>query len=193
MRFKSCPFEVIERFVPDDGFIADLGCGTGLFTNLMAIKSKMRRIIGIDIDERKIKEAAKSLHNDLNIKFRKEDILSDNSHQLPYKCITILDVLCYFSDNKKRILLKRCYDRLGIDGMLILKDIEAKLHWKFIFTFLQEILMTKIFHFTLAEGLYFRSRSYHTALLKDIGFYVENINLSKGYPYSHILFICRKR
>ncbi|MBU6424157.1 MAG: hypothetical protein KGQ88_09005, partial [Chloroflexi bacterium] len=37
----------IEEYVPRHGFIVDLGCGDGLFANLLAETSPRRRVLGL--------------------------------------------------------------------------------------------------------------------------------------------------
>ena len=39
--------EAIERYVPAKGTIVDLGCGHGLLSNLMAMRSAATRLIGV--------------------------------------------------------------------------------------------------------------------------------------------------
>src|SRR5438309_9815275 len=43
----------VERFVPRKGFIVDLRCGHGLFACLLREAAESRRVLGIDLDERK--------------------------------------------------------------------------------------------------------------------------------------------
>src|SRR5439155_1696288 len=47
----------VERFVPRQGFIVDLGCGHGLFACLLREAAESRRVLGIDLDDRKIEVA----------------------------------------------------------------------------------------------------------------------------------------
>ena len=44
---------VVERYVPNKGFIVDLGCGHGLFACVLRESSPTRRVLGIDLDPRK--------------------------------------------------------------------------------------------------------------------------------------------
>src|SRR5438132_13301334 len=48
---------VVERYVPKKGFIVDLGCGHGLFACVLREGSPTRRVLGIDLDPRKIEVA----------------------------------------------------------------------------------------------------------------------------------------
>ena len=46
----------IERHVPLEGTIVDLGCGHGFMTNYMAICSAARRVIGIELSESRVSQ-----------------------------------------------------------------------------------------------------------------------------------------
>src|SRR5581483_2890047 len=48
---------VVERYVPKKGFVVDLGCGHGLFACVLREASPTRRVLGIDLDPRKIEVA----------------------------------------------------------------------------------------------------------------------------------------
>jgi hypothetical protein len=45
---------------------------------------------------------------------------------------------------------------------------------------------------TSAAGFYFGNRDHYINLLKESGFTVEAFDLSKGYFYPHILYVCKK-
>src|SRR3989344_8533573 len=48
IRIWDTPLELLEKMVPKNGLIADLGCGDGLVTNYLALKASTRQISGID-------------------------------------------------------------------------------------------------------------------------------------------------
>ncbi len=193
IRFETCPFGLMMRFVPERGTIVDLGCGTGIFLNLLSVDHNNRLLIGMDHDERKVKAALESVNGRKNIGFKKTE-MSDALADLPESpdCITLIDVLYYLDLSGKRELLRRCSEILGARGVLIIKDIEKNFGLKFWATFLQEFLMVKIFRLTLAGGLYFEDRGIYRTLLEETGFHVKVVDISKGYCYSHILFVCQK-
>ena len=81
----------VERFVPRNGFIVDLGCGHGLFACLLREASATRRVLGIDLDPRKIDVARSAVRDTQWLRFEVGDIVRDP----PPHCdaITIVDVL----------------------------------------------------------------------------------------------------
>lgn len=54
---------LIKRFIPEDSFVLEIGCGTGRYTEIL--KKKVRHICGIDISPNMI-EAAKKSNPDLD-------------------------------------------------------------------------------------------------------------------------------
>ena len=50
LRFLICPFRRVEAAVPKSGVVVDIGCGYGLFANLLAMRSGTRNVLGYDID-----------------------------------------------------------------------------------------------------------------------------------------------
>lgn len=192
IRFKTCPFDVIKKSIPEKDEVIDLGCGNGLFLNILRQDSNNRMFLGIDRDVSKIKIAMESLNGSKDVKFKESDITSTNFDLANTKCITLIDVLYYLNINQKRGLLKKCFNALDWNGVLIIKDIDKTLSLKFFWTFLQEFLAVKVFRFTCADGLYFENREKCLSLLRERGFIAEAFDLSKGYLYPHILYVCKK-
>jgi hypothetical protein len=78
------------------------------------------------------------------------------------------------------------------EAILVIKDIQKKLSIKYSWLYLQELIAVKLLKITEARLLNFFNADYFSGLLKDIGFEVQIVDISKNYLYPHILFICRK-
>lgn len=194
IRIKTCPFEAIQEFVPQDGTIVDMGCGTGFFLNIISLDNKRRELLGFDVDRRKINVALRSTKGRNNIKFSVADIINKEFNlPLKTKCITLIDVLYYLDFTQKRELLAKCYRALDGEGVIIIKDINKEASLKFLWTFLQEFLAVKVFHITVADGLYFEGRENSVSLLKESGFVVKTFDLNRRYFYPHILYVGKKQ
>lgn len=191
IRYAICPFDEIEQCVPKFGKIVDMGCGHGIFTNLLAMKSDKRHVVGMDINENKIKVAIPALSGRKNIEFRVGD-LEESLRVKDIKCFTLIDVLCYIPLDKKRELLKKIYNILQIDGVLIIGDIQEIPRWKYWWTLFHMATIDKLIHRSFKKNHYFLKKEDYLSLLKDIGFGVNFLDISKGYPYSHCLYICNK-
>ena len=76
IRWRLCPFQKIESLLPEEGVIIDVGCGYGLLSNLVALKSDKRNVIGIDSAEKRILIAQKTVNGRKNIEHLKDDIIA---------------------------------------------------------------------------------------------------------------------
>ena len=56
-RWWTAPFAALEREIPLSGDILEVGCGHGVFSTYMAICSRSRHVVGVDIDADKIELA----------------------------------------------------------------------------------------------------------------------------------------
>ena len=179
------PFEIIEKHVPKKGTIVDIGCGYGIFANHISKKSKDRKVIGIDLNEKRIEAAKKIFRNESNLEFICSNIT--NSKIPKTDVITAIDILHHIPDKENQEnLLKSCYFVLKNGGVLILKDLDTKPSWKFYWNKIHDFVMTK------GEPVLYNSKEEILELLKKSGFVIEKWELFKGYPYAHVLFIGKK-
>ena len=57
------PYLKVEKLVPKRGLILDLCCSHGLFTYLLEFKSKERKVLGLEINNNRIKYANIGISN----------------------------------------------------------------------------------------------------------------------------------
>jgi len=190
IRFKTCPFLAIERFIPKTGMIIDYGCGHGIFSHILSMMSADRIVYGVDASISKIEAAKKTVTQENNLKFLNNTDI--DSLIKVADCIALLDVICYFSKREQENILRRFYQHLKQGAILIIKDINKEFSLKFIWLYLQEIIAVKILKITQGSYLNFLNAGYLSNLLKDIGFEVNMVKLDKNYLYPHIAFICKK-
>lgn len=194
IRWLLCPLLRIAEYVPRDGVIVDVGCGHGLFAQLLARQSASRQIIGFDLDAAKI-ELAQQLTAESaglpNLSFRVQDV--SQASVPPAAAVTILDVFYLVPYAAQEKLLADCAAKLKSGGVIVLKEIAESPRWKFAANWLEESLMVRILKLTAGEGaFYFRSRADWQALLTRLGLQVETIAIDRGYYHSHVLYIARK-
>lgn len=192
IRCAVCPFMEIERYVPKEGKILDSGGGHGIFANLLAISSRDRHVIGMDIMQDKIRIANSTLSGRKNIEFMAGDLEKSLSVE-GVKCFILMDILCYIPLADKKKLLKKIYDKLPDNGTLIIKSIHEHPRFKYYWTLFHMATIDKLMHRSFAKNSYFLKRREYADLLKEIGFEVEFKDVSKGYPYSHCLYICVRK
>ncbi|HZR98932.1 MAG TPA: class I SAM-dependent methyltransferase [Chloroflexota bacterium] len=187
-RHWLCPLERIAAWVPPAGRILDVGCGHGLFGNLLALGAPDRQVLGVDPMASKIAVAqhvARGLPNARYAVGSAADVTDG-----PYDIITILDVLYLLPRPAKLALLKQCRALLAPDGLLLLKTNDRRPRWKYLWARLEEQLMTSL-GLTEGQGLYFLSAAQNKALLGMAGFESEVVRLDSWLPYPHVLFIAR--
>ncbi len=190
IKFRICPVLRTEAYVPDKGDILDLGCGNGLFAAIMKLGSPARSIVGIDLDARKIAAARKSLGNLPHVDFRLGDIAATEYPKAD--ACTIIDVLYLLPVEAQNRILRMCAEALPPGGTLVLKEMDKKPRWKYLWNMIQETISVKIVGFTLGSRFYFRTRKDYVATLAGLGFTLEVVPLHRGYAYSHVLYLARK-
>ena len=191
IKLRICPYLAIESRFPKRGRIVDLGCGNGVFSNILSMSSPERSILGFDFDEKKL-EAAKSVHGTIHgLEFRSGNIVAMDYP--PSDVYSIIDVLYLIPFETQEHVLRKIHAALPPGGTLMLKDMDTYPGWKSVWNSLEETLAVNILGYTLGKGLFYRSAQDYVGLLEAIGFDVETVRLDKGYWYPHILFVCRKK
>ncbi len=188
IRKNTCPFSAVEKHVPKDGRIYDLGCGFGLFSVFMYAKSSNREIIAVDWIEERINFALVSSNK---IKFVYADVF--NMLLDSCKAVILIDILYLFDHTRQKELLLKCYHALENNGVLLIKEMDTGPLLKYLWCLIQESIVTKIFKRNLSTGMYFWNRSKFINFLEGIGFSVKPLKLDKGYLYPHILYVCEKK
>jgi len=179
IKLKICPLVRLETLFPEEGKIIDLGCGNGLFPNILGIGSYRRRIIGADLDEKKIAAAEKTKGRLANIEYSMGNIVT-----MDYPTgdvFSLIDVLYLIPYEAQEVILRKCTDALSPEGTLIIKEMDTRPRWKYIWNYWQETVAVKIIGFTLGERFYFRSRDNFQNLLSGLGFKV-NTKVIKACP-----------
>ncbi len=192
IRWRVCPLPAIAACVPEQGVIVDLGCGHGLFAQLLARASAARSVIGVDLDAHKI-ALAQGLKLP-NLCFVAGDIAETTLP--PAQAVTILDVFYLVPYAIQEQLLASCAQKLAADGIIVLKEMSERPRWKVWLNWLEETLAVRVLRITESDGsgrFYFRTRAEWQALFDRLGFAVETVPLDRGYYHPHVVFIARKK
>jgi trans-aconitate methyltransferase len=180
----------VERYVPKQGFIVDLGCGHGLFGCLLREASPTRRVLGIDLDPRKIDVARGAIRDTQWLRFEVGDIVSTP----PPKCdaVTIVDVLYLLPFDQQEQVLKNAASALGEATPLIVKAQEKRTDPRYALTYLQEIITVSL-GFTRGgrDRFFFPTREQALAMFERAGFFVDVVEMPLR-PYTDVLYLARK-
>jgi len=181
---------VVERYVPKKGFIVDLGCGHGLFACLLREASPTRRVLGIDLDRRKIDIARAAIRDTQWLRFEVGDIVTE----APPKCdaVTLVDVLYLLPFEQQEQVLRNAATALGEGAPLVVKAQERRLDPRYALTYGQELVTVSLGLTRGArERFFFPSRAEATAMFERAGFVVDVVEMPKRI-YTDVLYLARK-
>jgi SAM-dependent methyltransferase len=179
---------LVEGYVPRQGFIVDLGCGHGLFANLLCEASTRRRVLGIDVDERKIAVAGLTQRD--RLRFAVGDIVAEPPP--PCDCVTIVDVLYLLPAVDQERVMRNCASVLPEGGRLLVKAQESRADPRYALTYAQELVATGL-GLTRGgrAGLFFPSREQALAMFEAAGFAVDVVPMPRR-PYTDVLYLGRR-
>ncbi|MDE3112438.1 MAG: class I SAM-dependent methyltransferase [Chloroflexota bacterium] len=180
----------VEEYVPRHGFVVDLGCGHGLFANLLAEASPRRRILGLDIDDRKIAVARATIAGRDELRFEVSDVI----HVPPPRCdaVTIVDVLYLLPFEEQERVLRNAATALAEGAPLIVKSQEARIDPRYALTYAQEVITVSL-GFTRggSSRFHFPSRETALAMFERAGFRAEAVDMRRR-PYTDVLYLARR-
>lgn len=181
---------LVERYVPRHGFVVDLGCGHGLFANLLVEASAQRRVLGIDLDERKVAVARSTIGEREGLRFELGDIVAVP----PPRCdaITIVDVLYLLPFHAQELVLRNAASALAEGAPLVVKAQERRVDPRYVLTYAQELVAVGL-RFTRGgpTRLSFPSRDQAVGMFERAGFRVDVVEM-RGRPYTDVLYLARR-
>ena len=183
IRWWHANLEKVAEFVPKSGTILDLGCGYGFMSNYLALESPERKILGVELSERKAQYARKGLPN---VNILSKDIMNINIP--PCDAILFLDLLHHLKSYQEQAnLLDYCTKMLSPTGTLIVKEINEEPKLKFLLAFLIDNLLYP------GDRFYYGSEVVWKLFLEQFGLNVTFHPIHKGKPLSHVVYVGRIR
>jgi 2-polyprenyl-3-methyl-5-hydroxy-6-metoxy-1,4-benzoquinol methylase len=191
-RAFSAPLEAVAARVPSGGTVADVGCGHGLLSGLLALSDSRRTVQGVDPDPRKVEWARQGPGRLANVKVEVGTV-ETLAERLPghFDAVVVSDVLYLLPVERWPGFLQEVRRLLRPGGRLLLKEAEGDGSWKHLKCLAQEVVMVKLLGRTKAGGaLVLQSRGEVEALLRRAGFAPrETVALGAGYSTPHILYV----
>jgi 2-polyprenyl-3-methyl-5-hydroxy-6-metoxy-1,4-benzoquinol methylase len=173
----------LERFVRPTGTILDLGCGHGIFTNLMGLRGPERRILALERDPHK---AAFARGRVSNITVEDRDIMRSEFPRVDV--VTITDVLHHLGSFEEQEAILDAVGRiLPVGGQLIVKEITKSRPVRYRMTWILDRIAFP------RDTFYFRRHEELAALLEARGFTSEFRPLWARTPYGSYVHVCTKR
>lgn len=191
-RAFSAPLEAVAARVPPGGTVADVGCGHGLLSALLALSDSRRTVQGVDPDPRKVEWAQQGPGRLPNVRIEVGTVES-LAERLPghFDAVVVCDVLYLLPPERWPGFLAEARRLLRPGGRLLLKEAEGDGSWKHYKCLAQEVLMVKLLGRTKAGGaLGLQRRDAVEAMLQRAGFTPrETVELGAGYSTPHILYV----
>jgi 2-polyprenyl-3-methyl-5-hydroxy-6-metoxy-1,4-benzoquinol methylase len=179
---------VMDLMLTDEGRILDVGCGFGLFAAYFGQTQPRRRIVGIDLDTRRVRIArgvASSLGLDQH-EFVVGDV-QDARLAGPFDAVYMLDVMHHLPHAVQRPVLERLRDLLVPGGVLLMKDITTEPRHELLFTELLDRAMVG-----WRAPLAYRHHREWGQMLTELGFRVRMVRVPDVLPYPHVVIAATK-
>ncbi|MCK8497423.1 class I SAM-dependent methyltransferase [Myxococcus fulvus] len=192
-RASSAPLLAVVERMTAGGTVADIGCGHGLLSALLALSDPKREVHAVDPDPRKVGWAREALAGLPRVKLAEGTLEEVLAPALPGTCeaAVVCDVLYLLPEEKWPGFLRATRGLLRPGGRLLLKEVEGDGSWKHRKALAQEWVMVSLLGRTKASGgMVLKPRSAMRALLEDAGFTVrEVVDLGRGYTTPHVLYV----
>lgn len=181
-----CPFGELLSNIKENKSIFDIGCGSGMFLLLVTKLRKPKKLAGIEIDDKLVKNA-QFLLQETHIEniIETYDGVSIPESIIDYDYVTMIDVLHHIPKKQQFIFLEKVYGNMSKGRVLILKDINAS---KKIWTIFNKL------HDLLLAGEIGNEISLEQAIkwLEEIGFEIISKSTKQTLVYPHYIIIARK-
>ena len=188
--FVGTPYEIIETYVPEEGLIIDLGCGIGLFANLLVLKASGRNVLGIDGDRAKMAVARQTVKQRPNIEFRCADLREFELHRC--RGIVLYDVLHHLEPDLQVKILEQSFTALEDGGRLVIKENDTEPCWKLWVNYFIEWLALG-FDLTKSAPICYRDRQAWVDMVIEVGFHLVTAqHVPYWHPWSHCVMVFQK-
>lgn len=144
-----CPFEALLPFVPPRASILDVGCGGGLWLNLLARRGLLSSGIGFDSSRAAIDLASAAAHRALSsakvpasLTFLHLDVRAPWPDGT-FNAVSIIDVMHHVPPASQRDVLALAAAHVAPGGVLIYKDMCRRPHWRASMNRLHDLVMAR--------------------------------------------------
>jgi 2-polyprenyl-3-methyl-5-hydroxy-6-metoxy-1,4-benzoquinol methylase len=192
-RWATCPFDVVAAEVPSGGRVLDVGCGQGIFSLYLSLESAERSVLGVDVDERKVRIAQKAAERAarLGASVRFATVAPTEVPPGPWEAVVVVDELYLAPPEAQQSLVSGWICALAPGGKLIVKETATeapKMRW----TRLQETLAVRVLSISKGEGLNFVPPDRIVEWMRTAGLDVHERRADRGRVHPHHLIVGRR-
>jgi len=178
------PVDAIDRCLPQQGLILDVGCGYGVLTNMLAMRAPGRFLVGLDADAERIAIAQGTVGNRPNVAFLVADALHVPSRG--YDGIVLTDFLHHLPIEAQNDFLRQASRKLNPGGVMAIREVGDSPRWKHAMSHLADRVLYP------RDRIHYRRPAELTATLHALGFDVEVMPDHRRSPFCTYLYVCRK-
>src|SRR5690349_14177090 len=117
-----CPFNRLLEYADGKSSVFDVGCGSGQFCSIVAQFTSVRKIMGIEIDDRLLKNA-REINRDFEItdklRFAKFDGTNIPAELAEYDLVYLIDVIHHIPVANQLSFLRKIHDGMKPGAMLV--------------------------------------------------------------------------
>ena len=189
LRLAGAGYEDLAPLLPTRGTIVDLGAGEGLLAHVLVLGSPDRRVIAVDHDAARVKRIRGSA---TGVPIEAVEA-SFTSYAMP-RCegVALVDVLHYLDAPAQEALLVRIHAALVPGGVLVMRDPDAGVRLRFLWTRLHERVFTALGITRARIGVY-RSAAAWERALRAAGFAsVRASPLARGSLYADRVLVAER-
>ncbi|HWY10166.1 MAG TPA: class I SAM-dependent methyltransferase [Bacteroidia bacterium] len=183
-----CPFNDLIDFAKAKRSVFDIGCGSGQFCALIAKYTNVEKIMGIEINERLVKnanEVNEEFRTNKNIKFEVFDgkVIPDEIKD--YDLVYMIDVFHHIPPDQQISFMQQLQQKMKAGAVLIFKDIDAG----------SPLVLCNKMHDMVFAGEIGKEISVTKAknMLSKTGFKINNCFKKTVFVYAHYFVICEKQ
>jgi SAM-dependent methyltransferase len=185
------PIAALEARLPKSGRILDAGCGYGLLTNYVAMRSPERSVLGIDLAPDRIDVARTAASGLNNVRFEVMDLLELEAESMD--AVLLVDTLHYFPRAEQAAILQACRRALVPGGLLVCRNAVREWGPRFWWNWMHETFMVRTgLTRTHSKRLHFLTLADVSDVIRGAGFDLSSVEQSSEWlPYTDRVFVAR--
>lgn len=142
LRSIICPFDKIIESIPNDGEFLDIGSGYGTFCFILSKERPKMKITGMELDKKRVNTANSRVADNSNLKFIRGNIMNFSTNKR-FDVITCLDLIHHIPTKDHLVVLKKINELLKDNGLLIIKEMNDKPLYKYLWNYVHDFIMTR--------------------------------------------------
>lgn len=144
-RPSICPFHSLIDSVPDGSSVLDIGCGAGLFLNVLAYRGKISRGVGFDAALAPVEIAREAgRHNRVGKNLVFEHVAVEaNWPAGQFDVVSMIDVIHHVSPGAQRGAIEQAVKKVAPGGLFLFKDIAVRPLWRAWANRLHDLVMAR--------------------------------------------------